>query len=68
MKDFLEAVTIMAKYSDDEWPTNCSHDYLHFNKIDESKVSPEDIKRLDELGFFVDEEYGGFGSFKYGSN
>jgi len=32
-------------------------------------VSEEDITELDELGFFVDSEYGGegFGSFRYGS-
>lgn len=71
MKDLLEAVTIMAKYSyiDEEWPTNCEHDILRFNKIDLLKVSQEDIKRLEELGFEADTEEGaGFYSFRFGSN
>ncbi len=69
MKDLLEAITIMAKYTDAEYPTNCSHDELRFNTIDTTKVSPEDIKRLDELGFVDDrDDIGGFVSFRYGSN
>lgn len=69
MKDLLEAVTIMSKYTDKEYPTNCNHDELRFNTIDTTKVSEEDIKRLAELGFIDDkDDIGGFLSFKYGSN
>lgn len=69
MKDLLEAITIMAKYIDDtRWPTNCSHDTLRFNTIDNTLVSEEDIKRLEELGFEKDDDTGGFYSFRFGSN
>lgn len=69
MKDLLEAITIMMKYSNDEYPTNCDHDILRFNSIDSTKVSKEDLKRLEELGFEDDrDDIGGFYSFKYGSN
>lgn len=66
MKDLLEAINIFIKYGNPNYPTNCSHDELYVN-IDSSLVSEEDIKRLDELGFFVSEEYGGFLSYKFGS-
>lgn len=67
MKELIEALQIFLKYGNRDYPTNCSHDYLWVN-VDVKKVSDEDLKRLDELGFFPDEEIGeGFGSFKYGS-
>jgi hypothetical protein len=69
MKDFLEAVTIMAKYTDDKYPINCSHDELRFNTIDTTEVSAEDLERLIKLGFEDDrDDIGGFLSYKYGSN
>lgn len=69
MKDLLEAITIMAKYTDSIHPTNCNHDELRFNTIDSTKVSEEDLRRLEELGFHDDrDDIGGFLSFKYGSN
>ena len=66
MKDLLEAIKIFSKYSDAKYPTNCGHDSLWVN-VDEAVVSKEDIKTLDKLGFFVDED-GGFLSFRFGSN
>lgn len=69
MKELLEAIIIMAKYTDDKYPTNCNHDELRFNTIDTTKVSKKDLKRLDELGFIDDrDDIGGFISFKFGSN
>jgi len=66
MKDLIEALTIFLKYGDPKYPTNCSHDELYVD-IDPDKVSEEDKKRLDELGFFVNEELEGFSSYRFGS-
>jgi len=69
MKDLLEAITIFCKYEpDNRTPLHCEHDYLYVD-VHPDKVTREDKTRLDELGFFVDSEYGGdgFGSFRFGS-
>lgn len=69
MKELLEAITIMSKYTDDVYPTNCNHDELRFNTIDTTKVTEEDLARLEELGFHDDrDDIGGFISYKFGSN
>ena len=62
MDDLIEALTIMRKYTDTNFPTNCVHDELEVDLAPEL-VSEEDIKRLDELGFFESGEQ----SFKFGS-
>jgi len=62
MRDLIEALVILLKYAnDDRNPTHCEHDKLYiFAGIDDKeKISKEDLKRLDELGFFwseVDDE------------
>jgi hypothetical protein len=68
MKDLIEALTILAKYMDleEKWPTHCEHDVLYVCNINEEDVSEEDMKRLDELGFFPNED-GGFMSYRFGS-
>jgi hypothetical protein len=67
MKDLIEALTIFLKYGNPRHPTNCQHDELLVN-IDPDLVSPEDLKKLDELGFNPDTEYSdGFISFRFGS-
>ena len=67
MEKLIEALKIFLKYGNPEYPTHCTPDYLWVD-IDPDVVSKEDMKKLDELGFFPDEEFGeGFGSFKYGS-
>lgn len=68
MEELIEALQIFLKYDNPSYPTHCEHDYLYVD-IHPDKVSEEDKKRLDELGFIIDGEYGGagFGSFKYGS-
>ena len=66
MKDLIEALQIFSKYSDTEWPTHCEHDELRVC-VDPAIVSKEDIKRLDELGFFPEEDEDCFLSFKFGS-
>jgi hypothetical protein len=70
VKDLIEALQILAKYANDSRnPTHCEHDILTVVCVDPAKVSEEDVKRLDELGFFVSEEYGEsqFHSFRFGS-
>ena len=69
MKDLIEALTILAKYMDREQknPTHCEHDVLYVCHIEPEEVSEEDLKRLDELGFFPDEDGEGFMSFRFGS-
>ena len=68
MKDLIKALQIFLKYGNPNYPSHCEHDYFYID-IDPEKVSKEDAKKLDKLGFFIDKEYGGggFGSFKFGS-
>lgn len=71
MNDFLKAITILAKYADDSYaPTHCEHDVMYvYAGIEAENVSKKDLKELDELGFFPEDEFGsgGFKSFRYGS-
>jgi len=68
MEDLIKALQIFLKYGNPNNPFHCEHDYLYVD-ISVDLVSEEDLKALDELGFFPDSEYDsdGFGSFKYGS-
>lgn len=67
MKDLIEALTILLKYGNPDHPTNCSHDELGICGIEPSDVSAVDKKRLEELGFHVNEDEGYFYSFRFGS-
>lgn len=66
MEDLIKALIIFLKYGNPHYPTNCSHDELYVD-INPDKVSEEDKKKLDELGFFVNEEMVGFSSYRFGS-
>jgi len=66
MDDLIEALTILRKYANPPYPTNCEHDELYVN-VDHALVTEEDTRRLDALGFSVSEEGDGFYSFKFGS-
>jgi DNA-binding protein YbaB len=66
MKDLIEALQILMKYGNPDYPTHCEHDVLTIN-IDPSLVSEEDTKRLDKLGVFACEDEEHFQSFKFGS-
>lgn len=67
MDDLIAAFQIFRKYGNPDNPTHCEHDVMQV-VIDPSVVSEEDTKRLDELGFYPDEEEGDcFRSFKFGS-
>lgn len=63
MDDLIKALQIFRKYGNPQRPIQCTYDELHVPDIDHRTVSPEDIKELYELGFFVDEEEGGFYSW-----
>jgi len=70
MNDLIEALTIFAKYLAEKnarCPTNCSHDELGIMGVDKDAVSPEDTKRLDELGFFWSNDSYAWISFRFGS-
>lgn len=68
MDDLIEALTIFKKYIGPNGcyaPTHCEHDEMYVCCVNPSDVSPEDITRLDDLGFVTDGET--FYSFRFGS-
>jgi hypothetical protein len=67
MEKLIKALQIFLKYGNPAFPTHCEHDELTICGIEPGKVSKEDIKELDELGFFISEEDDCFKSFRYGS-
>ena len=69
MSDLIEALQILLKYGDPQWPTHCEHDKLTICGIDPSDVSDEDVAKLDELGLHTDDGLGEvqFVSYKFGS-
>lgn len=67
MEDLIRALQILLKYGNPKYPTWCGHDCLHICGIDYEDVNDEDIEALENLGFIVDEEEGGFMSFRFGS-
>jgi hypothetical protein len=65
MEELIKALQILLKYGNPDYPTHCEHDEL-FVDISPELVSKEDLKTLDELGFFPN-DYNGFSSYKFGS-
>ena len=53
MEDLIEALRILLKYGNPKYPTHCEHDELNIVGIEPEKISKEDIKELEELGFLV---------------
>jgi len=66
MKELIKALQIFAKYTETSYPTHCEHDVLWIMDVTLEQVSAEDIKTLDDLGFFWSDE-DCFQSFKFGS-
>lgn len=64
MDRLIEALQILRKYDNPEYPTNCNHDELWVN-VNPDLVSDKDKKRLEELSFSPEED--GFQSFEFGS-
>ena len=67
MSDLIEALTILLRYGNPRRPTICEHDELTIVDIDPGTVTPADVARLKELGFFVGEGEECFRSYRYGS-
>lgn len=69
MENLIKALQILLRYGNPPHPTHCEHDILTISGIEPKDVSEEDKKILDELGFFVGNEYGdeAFHSFRFGS-
>ncbi|MCP5019601.1 MAG: hypothetical protein GY938_30610 [Ketobacter sp.] len=71
MEDFIKAMRLFQKYmeKDDRTPFHCEHDVLGVCCVKPDDVSAEDKATLDDLGFFVSNEWGDpvFFSFRFGS-
>ena len=69
MKQLIEALTILLKYGNPDYPTHCEHDVMYICGIEPEQVSEEDQAKLKELGFNIGRESGenGFYSVRYGS-
>jgi len=67
LEDLIEALQILKKYGNPKYPTHCEHDIMHIC-IDPEQVSDEDKAKLDELGFFEDEELNCFATYRFGSS
>lgn len=65
MNDLIEALQILAKYTDAEYPTGCEHDLLHVYAPRE--VSETDRARLEELSFEYDADTESWISYRFGS-
>lgn len=65
MIQLIEALQIILKHGDVEYPTHCEHDEMHIypNSMD---FTEEELARLEEIGFYPN-GMDGFYSFKYGS-
>lgn len=65
--DLIEALTLLAKHQNNEdSPLHCDHDMLTVMS-DPRAFTPEELARLDELGFSADPPQLTFYSFRYGS-
>lgn len=63
--DLIEGLEMLYQHkNDDVRPLHCEHDEL-WVMSDPTKYTPEELARLDELGFFVAED--GFKSHRFGS-
>jgi len=67
MKDLIKALNIFAKYSQESRPIWC-HDSKMYVYVLPSKVSDEDILRLQHLGFDAYYKANCFTSDKFGSS
>ena len=67
MSKLIEALQILLKYGDPDYPFHCEHDVLMVCGIDPATVAADDKAYLRDLGFLVDESEGCFKSYRYGS-
>lgn len=65
--DLIQGIAILAQHpANDISPFHCEHDTLTVC-ADPAKFTEKEIRRLDELGFVVDEDEECFTSFRFGS-
>ena len=64
MKRILEGLNILAKYSD-SGDFAAEHDQIWAGPDDasEMEISEEDLKTLDDLGWFIDDEFDSWSHF-----
>ena len=67
MSKLIEALTVLLKYGDPDYPTHCEHDKLIICGIKPGEVSDEDKAKLVLLGFNVNGTEGYFYSYRFGS-
>tara|TARA_R110000851_G_scaffold240485_2_gene393199 strand:+ start:190 stop:426 length:237 start_codon:yes stop_codon:yes gene_type:complete len=53
MKELIEALQILLKYGNPNYPTHCEHDELSIHGIKAEDISKDDVALLDKLGFTV---------------
>ena len=53
--NLIEALAIIAKQEPEAW-VNVGHDEIFIGEYNPEKHTPEDLARLDELGWFEDED------------
>jgi hypothetical protein len=66
MKNFIKALNILLKYENPDCPFHCEHDILYIC-VSPTRVSLEDIKKLDDMKIHADYEEDHFFSYHYGS-
>lgn len=52
-----EGLTILEKYCGRDDPCVVGHDIIYAGGVEASKMSDEDAKRIDELGWHWDDEF-----------
>jgi hypothetical protein len=68
MNDLIEALQIFATYCGNiDNPTYCDSNELRIMEVNPEDVSKKDIKRLQQLGFIIDEGDGCFYSHRFGN-
>ena len=67
-KDLIEALEILEKYVRGEVGTYCEQNVLTVRGVNPLDVSPDDVDRLEKLGFFVTDEFADsyFRSYRWG--
>lgn len=67
MGDLIEALTILKKYADREFPTGCEHDILRVYDVGKDEPREAERIRLQEIGFHWDDDCECWASFRFGS-
>lgn len=68
MDDLIQALLIIKKYVGDVTnPFHCEHDVLTIGKLNPDDMTVADLRRVEALGFFVNEDEECLQSFRFGS-